>query len=160
MGRRYDTARFAGSTALLREHFPGCALTADLICGFPGETEADMEETLAFIRSVGFAGMHVFPYSPRPGTPAASMPGQLSRAVKEDRARRAQKAAAEMRREYLSAQVGRTLPVLFETAEGEALWQGHSDNYCLVLAAGGGHGIMKNVKILSSDGEKLMGNIV
>ena len=67
------------------------------------------------------------------------------------------KAAAEaMRRDYLAAQVGRTLPVLFET-EAEGLWQGHSDNYLLVCAPEGGHGIMKNVKITSVSGEKLMG---
>ena len=159
MRRRYDTARFASSAALLRETFPGCALTADLITGFPGETEADHRATLDFIRSAGFASMHIFPYSPRPGTAAAAMPDQLPRAVREARAREAQQAAEEMRQAYLAAQLGRTLPVLFET-ERDGLWQGHADNYCVVCARGAGHGIMKNVKIISIDGEKLIGIIV
>lgn len=66
MRRKYDTARYAQSVALLREWFPGCALTTDLIVGFPGETEAELEESLAFARQCGFAAMHIFPYSRRP----------------------------------------------------------------------------------------------
>ena len=160
MGRKYDTARFAAAVELLRSHFPGCALTADLIAGFPGETEADAADSVAFLRKTGFAAVHVFPYSPRPGTPAAEMPDQLPRAEKERRAAQARAAAAESKRAYLAAQVGRTLPVLFETA-GPGWVQGHSDNYCLVRAGGEKlHGIMKNVKILSVSREKLMGIIV
>lgn len=159
MNRKYDTARFAESAARLREAFPGCALTADLICGFPGETDEDFKQTLDFLRAMKFAAMHVFPYSPRPGTKAAEMPGQLPRAVKEARAREAQTVAEALRRAYLEAQLGQTLSVLFETEEN-GFWQGRSDNYCLVRAAGGGHGIMKNVKILSIEEQNLMGNIV
>ena len=159
MHRKYDTARFAESAALLRQYFPGCALTADLIAGFPGETEEDFETTLAFLREMGFAAMHVFPYSPRPGTKAAALPGQLTRAEKERRAAAAQAVAEQMRRAYLELQVSLTLPVLFET-EQDGLWQGHSDNYCLVRAQGAGHGIMRNVKILSIQGQNLMGIIV
>ena len=161
MRRKYDTAHFRRAAALLRERFPGCALTADLIVGFPGETEADHAATLEFIRSIGFAAMHVFPYSLRPGTRAAEMPGHLSRAVKEHRAAEAQAAAGEMRLAYLDAQIGQTLPVLFETEAGAGRWQGHSDNYCEVLAFGEKlHGIMKNVQITARDGEKIVGNIV
>jgi threonylcarbamoyladenosine tRNA methylthiotransferase MtaB len=161
MRRKYDTAGFFRAAQLLRAHFPGCALTADLIAGFPGETEADFAETLAFIRRVGFAEMHVFPYSIRPGTRAAEMPGQLTHAVKNARAASAQAAAEEMQLAYLDAQVGQTLPVLFETAQPDGRWQGHSDNYCEVLAAGDSlHGIMKNVQITAREGKKLVGIIV
>ena len=160
MNRKYDTARFRESAALLRSAFPGCALTADLITGFPGETEADFHETLDFIRSIGFAEMHVFPYSIRPGTKAAGMPGQLTHAVKNARAALAQAAAEEMQLAYLDAQVGKTLPVLFET-QHDGVWQGHTDNYCEVLAAGENlHGIMESVQISARDGKKLVGNIV
>ena len=160
MHRKYDTARFLRAVGLLRAAFPGCALTADLIAGFPGETEADFRETLALIRRVGFAEMHIFPYSPRPGTPAASMPDQLTHAEKNARAALAQAAAQEMQSAYLDAQVGTTLPVLFETAHG-GVWQGHSDNYCEVCARGEQlHGIMKNIQITGRDGLKLVGNIV
>ena len=161
MRRKYDTARFQEAAALLREAFPGCALTADLITGFPGETEEDHAETLAFLREVGFAAMHVFPYSRRPGTKAAALPGQLPRAVKERRAGEAQAVAAQMQADYLDAQVGRTLPVLFETARADGLWQGHSDNYCEVQARGENlHGIIKNVQITARKGKKIVGNIV
>ena len=159
MRRKYDTAGFERAASLLRERFPGCALTADLIAGFPGETEEDFEATLAFLRRVGFAAMHVFPYSPRPGTPAAEME-QLPRALREERARRARTLAGEMQRAYLAEQVGRSLPVLFET-ERDGIWQGHSGNYCLVCAEGTAlHGIIRNVKILTVRGKKLMGIIV
>ena len=162
MGRKYDTARFDKSAALLREYFPGCALTADLICGFPGETEEDFEDTLSFIRACSFASMHIFPYSPRPGTKAAAMEGQLPRAEKERRAGTARRVAAETRRDYLKSQLGEQLPVLFET-EGDGRFEGHADNYCLVRVPGergGMRGTIKNVKILTTDGQILMGNIV
>ena len=160
MRRKYDTARFWESAALLRETFPETALTADLIAGFPGETEEDFAQTLRFIERVGFAEMHVFPYSIRPGTRAAGMPGQLTHAVKNARAAQAQAIAERMQTEYLDAQVGQTLSVLFET-EQDGRWQGHSDNYCEVLAAGENlHGIIKNVQISAREGKKIVGNIV
>ena len=160
MRRKYDTARFLESAGLLREAFPGCALTADLIAGFPGETEEDFAQTLRFIRSVGFAAMHVFPYSIRPGTRAAEMPGQLTHAVKNARAAQAQAAADQMQTAYLDAQRGQTLRVLFET-ERDGRWQGHSDNYCEVLASGEAlHGIMENVQISAREGKKIVGIIV
>lgn len=160
MNRKYDTARFFSSAELLREYFPGCALTADLIAGFPGETESDHAETLAFIKRCGFAAMHIFPYSARPGTKAAAMAGQLSRAEKSRRAGEAQAAAAEMERSYLMSQVGRTLSVLFETESG-GLWSGHSENYCLVQAEGAAlHGEMRPVLILSAENDRLFGKIL
>ncbi len=160
MRRKYDTARFRESAAMLRDAFPGCALTADLITGFPGETDADFSQTLDFIREIGFAEMHIFPYSIRPGTRAAEMPGQLTHAVKNARAAEAQAAADRMQNDYLDAQLGKTLSVLFET-EQDARWNGHSDNYCEVLAEGENlHGIIKNVQISAREGKKIVGNIV
>ena len=131
MRRKYDTARFYESVRLLREAFPGCGLTADLITGFPGEDEEEFAETLAFIRQCAFSSMHVFPYSVRPGTVAAEMPLQVEKAVKKERANRAIAAAAEMRREYLASCVGKRFSVLFETKEknGSA---GYAENYCPV----------------------------
>lgn len=161
MGRKYDTAGFLRAVALLREYFPGCALTADLITGFPGETEADFAATLALIRQVGFAEMHIFPYSIRPGTRAAEMPEQLTHAVKNARAAEAQAAAEAMQLAYLDAQIGGTLSVLFETRQPDGRWQGHAGNYCEVLAEGPElHGIMKNVQITAREGKKLVGIIV
>ena len=113
MNRKYDTARFYRAVELLREYFPGCGLTCDLITGFPGETEEDHAATLEFIRRCGFSDMHIFPYSRRPGTPADKMPQQCSRAVKERRAREAKAVAEEMKAAFLASCVGQTLPVLF-----------------------------------------------
>ncbi len=160
MNRKYDTARFYAAVELLRIHFPGCALSADLITGFPGETEGDHAEAMAFIRKCAFASMHIFPYSIRPGTVAASMPGQLEKAVKNARAREAQKIAGEMQSAYLESMVGKTLAVLFET-EKDGVWSGHSENYCEVSAMGENlHGIVQCVEIKSAEKGKLSGIII
>ena len=160
MNRKYDTAAFTAVTERLRRYFPGCALTADLITGFPGETEEDHAATLAFLRSIAFSQVHVFPYSRRPGTKADAMPEQLIAAVKSHRAHEAQRAANETRADYLSAQIGRTLSVLFETEQGSG-WLGHSTNYCTVLAEGEAlRGLVKNVEITGVSGGMLVGTLV
>lgn len=160
MHRKYGTARFMQSVELLRTYFPGCGLTADMICGFPGETESEHRQSLSFIRRCGFSAMHVFPYSPRPGTKAAALSGQLTRAEKDARAHSAQLVAEEMQLDYLRAQIGRTLPVLFET-EAAGLWHGHADNYCEVCAEGSEmRGIVRNVSITGLEGKKLIGNVI
>ncbi len=124
MGRKYDTGRFLLSVELLRKHFPGCGVTADLITGFPGETEAEFEATLAFLEECRFSHVHVFPYSERKGTKAASMPGSVPRAEREARARRAIALAAKHEEAFLLSQVGRRHEVLFESQGG------HTPNYC------------------------------
>jgi len=160
MRRRYTTERFFESVCTLREFFPGCALTADLITGFPGETEEEFEETLAFIRRCRFSSMHVFPYSRRPGTPADAMPGQVPNAVKRERAARAGAAAREMQRDYLLRQVGRTLSVLFETCAGGAS-RGHAENYCETQVFGKiPKNTVGNVQITGENGGVLLGEMV
>ena len=128
MHRKYDTAFFFAVTERLRAAFPGCSLTTDLICGFPGETEEEFAATLAFAERCDFAAMHVFPYSRRPGTKADAMPDQISREVKAERCRRIQALADEMKRRYLLAQVGETRQALFET-EKNGVARGHTENY-------------------------------
>ena len=158
MNRKYDTARFYEAVTLLRRYFPGCALTCDLITGFPGETEQDQAETLAFIRKCSFSDMHIFPYSRRPGTPADRMPAQCTQAVKARRAHEAQQAAREMHRDFLASCVGQTLPVLFETAEDGS--QGHSDTYVLVhVPTPDLRGQTLPVRILSAEEDRLLGEL-
>ena len=135
MRRKYDTARYYESVRLLKEAFPGCAVTTDMIVGFPGETEAEFAESLAFIRKCGFAAMHVFPYSRRPGTPADQMPGQLGNAVKEARSAAAIAVAGEMNRAFREAMVGTVQQVLFEELSGK-YWTGHAPNSIRVYAPG------------------------
>ena len=131
MNRKYDTARFMESVGLIWKYFqtPVPAITADMIVGFPGETEEEFAESLDFIQRCAFSSMHIFPYSKRPGTPAASMPGQVSRTVKEERARLAIETAARMERSYL--QQWDKVTVLFEE-ERDGLWWGRTRQYCKV----------------------------
>ena len=160
MHRKYDTARFREAAELLRAWFPGCGLTADLITGFPGETEEEHRETLAFIREIGFSSMHIFPYSRRPGTAADEMPGQLTHAVKDARAAEAKAVAERMKTAWLQSCIGQVLPVLFETESG-GVSVGHGDNYALVSAPGTQlRGVVRNVKISGISGEMLVGDIV
>ena len=159
MNRRYDTARFYESVSLLRQYFDRPAVTTDLITGFPGETEEEFAQTLAFIEKCGFAAMHIFPYSVRPGTKAAAMPDQCTAAVKERRAARAAEVAEQMKQAYLRGCVGQTYPVLFEQEKG-GLYVGHAPNYCQVGVRGEDlHNAVRNVKIEAVDGDILIGEL-
>ena len=158
MNRKYDTARFYESVTLLRRYFDRPAITTDLICGFPGETEAEFDATLSFIEKCGFAAMHIFPYSIRPGTKAAAME-QVPSAVKEQRAGRAAQAAETMRQAYLQGCVGRVYPVLFEQ-EKDGYYTGHAPNYCEVgVRANDLHNKVLDVKITGIIGEMLVGEL-
>ena len=159
MNRKYDTARFYESVSLLRQYFDRPAVTTDLITGFPGETEEEFAQTLAFIERCGFAAMHIFPYSVRPGTKAAAMPDQCTAAVKEQRAARAAETAERMKQAYLRGCVGQTYPVLFEQEKG-GLYVGHAPNYCQVGVRGEDlHNAVRNVKIAAVDGDMLIGEL-
>ena len=159
MNRKYDTARYSESVKLLRDHFERPGITTDLIVGFPGETEEEFARTLDFIQRCAFSAMHIFPYSRRAGTPAASMPGQLPNAVKEDRVHRAGAVAREMHRSWLEGWVGRTLPVLFEE-EKDGLWRGHAPNYTEVFVSGCGlHNVIADANITGLHGEGLLGTL-
>ncbi|WP_297988322.1 tRNA (N(6)-L-threonylcarbamoyladenosine(37)-C(2))-methylthiotransferase MtaB [uncultured Oscillibacter sp.] len=158
MNRKYGTARYLQSVELLNRWFDRPAVTTDLITGFPEETEEEFAQTLAFIQKCGFAKMHIFPYSVRPGTPAEKM-AQVPKAVKAERARRAAAAAEEMRSSYLRDCVGRTYAVLFEQPR-EGRFLGHAPNYMEVVAEGENlHNIVKNVHITGTNGEVLLGRL-
>ena len=158
MNRKYDTARYLESVELLKRWFDRPAVTTDLITGFPEETEEEFSQTLDFIRRCGFAQMHIFPYSIRPGTPAANM-RQIPKAVKEERAHRAAAAAEEMHRAYLAGCVGQIYPVLFEQPKN-GKFSGHAPNYMEVLADGEQlHNQIRNVKITAVEGEALLSEI-
>ena len=156
MKRKYDTARYLESVELLKVHFPGCAVTTDMIVAFPGETEEEFEESLAFIRRCGFADMHIFPYSRRPGTPADKMPGQHHNDTKETRSRAAIAVAEEMSHAYREQLIGTCHAVLFEERDGE-FYTGHAPNYVKVYAVGEDlHNQIRNVEIteVCKDGVK------
>ena len=135
MKRKYDTARYLESVELLNKYFPGCAVTTDMIVAFPGETEEEFQESLAFIQKCRFADMHIFPYSRRPGTPADKMPGQLPNAVKEDRSRRAIAVAEQMNKTYREAMIGTVQEILFEEVQ-DGYFVGHAPNYMKIYMKG------------------------
>lgn len=160
MNRKYDTARFYEAMQLLRRYFPDCGMTCDVIVGFPGETEEHQLETLDFLKKAQFSDAHIFPYSRRPGTPADKMDGQIDRATKAKRSKQARAVVAETRSAFLESMIGKTLPVLFETQEGEC-WQGHSDNYLEVRSEGEDlRGTVHNVRIDAVSEGILVGNVI
>lgn len=160
MRRKYDTARYLESITLLQKFFPGCAVTTDMIVAFPGETEEEFAQSLRFIQACGFADMHIFPYSRRPGTPADKMPGQLNNAVKEERSKAAIAVAEQMKQAYLQRQLGICQQVLFEEQQGEFA-VGHTPNYIKVYArAEGLHNQIREVRLDSLRSDGVLGTLL
>ena len=159
MNRKYDTRRYKESVELLNVYFDRPAITTDLIVGFPGETEEEFVTTLDFVRACGFAEMHIFPYSIRPGTPAAGME-QVPRAVKEERAARAAAVAEALHQAYLAGCVGKTYPVLYEQPY-DGRYHGHAPNYMTVAASGEDlHNKVILTRITGVAGELLTGELL
>ena len=160
MNRKYDTARYRQSVELLRQYFTHPAITTDLIVGFPGETEEEFAQTLDFIRQCRFAEMHIFPYSIRTGTPAATM-AQVSGPVKDQRASQAAAVAREMQMEYLAACVGQVFPVLYEQ-EREGRYCGHAPNYASVAVPTGSaqHNAVLPTRIVGVENGVLLGEVL
>ena len=131
MNRPYNTAAFSRLLEKVREAAPGIAVSTDVIVGFPGETDELFQESLSFVQRQGFARVHVFPYSRRPGTPAAARSDQVPGAVKKERARLMQAVADEIAAAYHAAFLGATVPVLFETKKNGTA-DGLTDTYIRV----------------------------
>ena len=161
MNRHYTASRYAESCDILRAHFPGCAITADLIVGFPGETEDDFVQSLALLERCRLAEVHVFPFSRRAGTRAYDLPNQLTAAEKTERAGRAAKVVSALRADYLESCVGRTLSVLFET-ETDGLWIGHAGEYVPVTVASAGNlgNRVRDVAVECVEGDTLRGKLI
>lgn len=136
MHRPYDTARFEELLKEIRSYVPDIAVTTDIIVGFPGETEEDFEETLAFAKKCGFAKMHIFPYSKRKGTPAEKMPNQVEEQVKQERAVRLAELDKDMQHEALSYWVGKDVTVQFEQPVDDTHVEGLCGAYMRVVVKG------------------------
>jgi threonylcarbamoyladenosine tRNA methylthiotransferase MtaB len=134
MKRSYSAAQYSELVTAAREAIPDLAVTTDVIAGFPGETEADFEASAAFVARLGFARTHVFVYSPRPGTLAASMPGQVDPQVRSRRAALLRSIGRTSGERFRARFIGRTLPVLWEARHPDGLWSGLTDNYIRVYA--------------------------
>ncbi|MBR6267354.1 MAG: tRNA (N(6)-L-threonylcarbamoyladenosine(37)-C(2))-methylthiotransferase MtaB [Selenomonadaceae bacterium] len=131
MNRHYDTSEFARLIQNVEQAVPGVAISTDIIVGFPGETEAMFEESLAFAEKMSFSRMHVFPYSPRDGTIAAKMTDQVPEHIKKERVHRMQELAARKAHDFHRSFLGQTTKVLFET-NTEGITDGLTDNYIRV----------------------------
>jgi threonylcarbamoyladenosine tRNA methylthiotransferase MtaB len=131
MKRRYSIAGYRRAAALLHNALSDVAITTDVIVGFPGETDAEFEATLNFCREMQFARIHVFPFSPRPGTVASQMTGQVSDSMKKERGRQMLALAKESAKNFRQRFLGRTLDVLWEQASG-GIWSGLTGNYIKV----------------------------
>ena len=135
MNRHYTADEYRQIVNNLRNVFPDCAITTDIMVGFAGETEEEFQESLAFAEEIGFAKVHVFAYSRRPGTKAYDAPDQVPEKIKEERSRRMIAATLRSQAEFMKAQVGRTEEVLFEQAVEENVFEGYTRNYTPVRAA-------------------------
>lgn len=132
MNRHYTSEEYADIVRRLRAAFPECAMTTDVMTGFPGETDEDFIKSLEFVKSIGFARVHVFPYSEREGTRAASMDGAVPMAVRHQRAGIMSRAAEQSARAYMENMVGKVYEVLFERENEPNFHRGYTANYTLV----------------------------
>ena len=159
MRRRWGARRFIDRCHLLAQKLDQPALTTDVIVGFPGETDAEFEETLNAVGEVGFSKIHIFPFSPRRGTPAAELPGQLSTRCKSERARRLAEVEAQLRQAYFRRLLGRPLEVLVESPvdHGESRVVGTSCRYVPVElpAEAGPIGRLVHVRADRCDADRL-----
>lgn len=158
MNRKYTSDDYYASVTLLRKYFDNPAITTDIIVGFPGETDEEFSETLAFAKKIGFAKIHVFPYSKREGTPAAKMKEQIPHAIAAQRAKMLSEADRQMRYDYISSYIGKNVAVLFEEQkefDGEIYSCGYTPEYIYVRVKNNEKfdGKIKNVLIKSCGGD-------
>ncbi len=165
MNRHYTCDEYYDLVCRIRKFFPDASITTDIMTGFPGETEEDFEQTVSFAKKIGFAKIHVFPYSIRRGTKAAEMKEQLCEKVKNQRAKTLKETAEILSENFNRSMVGKTFPVLFERERNPDFHQGHTPNFILVKIP------KKNfkkslrreifyVKIIESDKDGCTGEIV
>ena len=159
MRRVYTTEQYAQVVDQIRAAYGGrpVSFTTDCICGFPGETQADFEESCEFLKKIGFLKVHVFPYSRRSGTPAYDFPEQVHEREKQERSRVMNGIAEEVRREVLAAHVGTEDDVLLETPLSGTLFTGYTRLYIPVVVSAPGHvsGEIVHVRLGEYDGERV-----
>ena len=151
MNRRYSAEEYFGKAELLRKYFPGCAITTDVIVGFPGETEEEFMQTKAFLEKVNFFEMHIFKYSRRRGTKADAMPNQIPEEIKTERSNILLALEQQQSKAYRATFIGRRVKVLLEEEKeigGKTYWLGHTGEYVKVAVPAGD--FMKNMSVVVS----------
>jgi len=166
MARRCKTAQFRALVERAREAVPGFNVTTDIIAGFPGETEEDWQQTLAFVEEIGFGHIHAFTFSPREGTKAARLPEQIPHEIRKRRTRELVALAGRLRAEAMKAQLGSETEVLWERPfideEGRQWLQGYTRNYFRVQAPAGtasAENRIQRVGLVDVDGDALIGTV-
>ena len=160
MNRRYDTQQYLERVRLLRDIFPRMQLSTDIICGFPGETEEEFEQTCAFVKKVGLNKIHVFPYSVREGTVAAKME-QLPAGISHERTAKMRQISEQLEREYAASFIGQKTTVLLERESGMLEFGGYTPEYCQAVVEAApvaeeyGPGSIVSVDISSIEGNVL-----
>ena len=159
MRRHYHLQEYVDLISSLRARIPDLAVTTDLIVGFPGETEELFAETMATLKELRFAGVHVFPYSKRNGTAAATFPDQVSEAVKKERVHAAEKVAEQTATDYRRSFIGKTTNILLEQQTEDGEWKGFTPHYCQLTIKGEGlkAGMICSTRVVSEDGAMLIG---
>lgn len=161
MNRTYTTEKLKHIIGKLRESFDNVALTTDIIAGFPGETDEEFETTYEFLKEVKLYQMHIFKYSPRKGTPAATMAGQVDPQKKQERSERLISLSSANQNEFMEKMIGRAENVLFEQKTGENTYEGHTSNYVKVRTISDSdiEGSMQKVALSKVKGEYMHGMI-
>lgn len=163
MRRKYNRKRYSELVETLRNTFPGCSITTDIMVGFPGETDGDFSESLEFVKQIGFTDAHVFPYSPREGTAAAKREDQIPPQIKEKRAEMMSNTVKISADRFRKEMVGSVQEVLFEREKAPDFHQGHTANYQVVKVRHFTDTLLRQmlpVKITGVDGSCLIGEIV
>ena len=160
MNRHYDTAFYYDLIRRIRKMFPDASVTTDVMVGFAGETEKEFDESLEFVKKVGFAKVHVFAYSRRSGTVAYGLPEQVTNAEKSSRSKLMIATAKVSENEFLKRQIGKIYPVLFETVQNGA-FEGYTPNYSRIKVKSDNIklGEILNVKIASAENEFCIGKL-
>ena len=161
MNRHYTTEEFSDKLNKLKERIPSLSITTDVIVGFPGETDEDFESTYQWIKENHFNQLHVFPYSPRSGTPAAAFKNQINGTIKHERVKALMNLSQELKEEFASWQIGKELDVLIEERHGEYM-VGHASNYLKVNVDLSNDSVGKIYKVLITDriNDELIGSVV
>ena len=160
MNRKYTTEDVRNGVKLLRENFPDLMLTADIIVGFPGETDSEFEQTYKFLKEVGIYKIHTFKYSKRKDTVAEKMENQVLPEVKDKRSKRIIELSNEMQQEFNKKYLGRNVEVLFEEKDGQ-YYKGHTKNYMMIYTKSEENleNRIKFVRINKIENKKIIGEI-
>ncbi len=161
MNRKYTTDQYFGIVEGLRRHFPEVAITTDIMVGFPGETDEEFENTCEFAKKVSFADAHIFQYSKRPGTPAATFENQVPPEIKEKRSKKIMEICADSKKKFMEQFLGETREVLFEQPVRGGYFEGKTANYqnVLVKTECDLTGEYRNVLLKELKGENFIGEI-